>query len=117
MLILILLSGMAFMSNSYMKDEEKRVAQQSESSHLLEFYGEGCPPCVRMNPLVARLEKEENVKVEKLEVWHNSENAKKMEEYDQGRCGAVPFFYNTKNDRWICGATTYEELREWALSK
>ena len=67
-----------------------------------------------MHKLTERLEKEEGLVVEKLEVWHNKENSKKLEELDKGFCGGVPFFYNTKSCKWICGETTYEELKEWA---
>ena len=41
---------------------------------LIEFYGEECPHCQAMLPLVERLEKEEGLKVERHEVWHNKEN-------------------------------------------
>ena len=80
---------------------------------LLEFYGKECPHCSRMHALVERIEKEEGVKVEKHEVWHDAKNAKKMEEYDKGLCGGVPFFYNTETRKHICGETTYERLRAW----
>lgn len=81
---------------------------------LLEFYGRECPHCHNMDPLVDRLEKETGVKLEKIEVWHNTENAKKMEEYDKGRCEGVPFFVNTETDDIICGESSYEELKKWA---
>lgn len=83
-------------------------------SHLLEFYGTECPHCESMKVLVAKLEKEEGVKVDSFETWHNEENAKKMEEYDKDLCGGVPFFYNTKNKKFICGEASYDELKEWA---
>ncbi|HEY4715176.1 MAG TPA: hypothetical protein VIH31_01590 [Candidatus Paceibacterota bacterium] len=67
-----------------------------------------------MKPLIAKLEKEEGVKVDSYEVWHNEDNAKKLEEYDQDLCGGVPFFYNTKNKKFICGEASYEELKDWA---
>ena len=68
-----------------------------------------------MAPLVERLEREEGVNVAKLEVWHNESNATLMREYDKGYCGAVPFFYNKKTGKWICGETDYERLKKWAL--
>ncbi|MEJ0001750.1 MAG: hypothetical protein WDN09_01005 [bacterium] len=86
-------------------------------SHLLEFYGTECPHCVRMHDLVVRLEKEEDVKVDTFEVWHDEANAKKLEEIDQEFCGGVPFFYNTKTKKWICGEAEYAELKEWALGR
>ena len=84
---------------------------------LLEFYGKECPHCLKMAPLVEKLIKEEKLKVKQYETWHNDENAKKMEEYDKDFCGGVPFFYNTESRKWICGSTSYEELKAWALSK
>ena len=83
---------------------------------LLEFYGKECPHCVRMHELVKKLESEEGIKVETFEVWHNEENQKKMDEYDKGLCDGVPFFYNTKSNKYICGETSYEELKNWAES-
>jgi hypothetical protein len=67
-----------------------------------------------MHKLVERLEKEEGVKVDTYEVWHNDENAKKLEEIDKDMCGGVPFFYNTKNKKFICGEVEYKELKDWA---
>ncbi len=86
-------------------------------SHLLEFYGTECPHCIRMHKLVERLEKEEGVKVDTFEVWHNAENAKKLEELDKDFCGGVPFFYNTETNKWICGEEDYAALKDWALGK
>lgn len=84
---------------------------------LIEFYGEECPHCKLMMPLVEKLEAETSRPVHKLEVWHNDENLKKMEELDKGQCGGVPFFINTDTNDFICGATDYEELKNWALGK
>jgi len=58
---------------------------------LYEFYGDECPHCKNMDSKVEQLEEDEDVKVEKLEVWNNQENAEKMEELDDGKCGGVPF--------------------------
>ena len=88
-----------------------------ESSHLIEFFGSECTHCRSMDPLIARLQDEEGLAVKRLEVWHNEENAKQMRQYDQGFCGGVPFFYNTKSRKWICGSTTYEKLKDWALGR
>ena len=85
--------------------------------HLFEFYGTECPHCVRMHELVEKLAKEEGIKLESLEVWHNKQNEKLMLEYDKGLCGGVPFFYNTKTNKCICGEASYEELKDWAQGK
>ncbi|MFB6166889.1 MAG: hypothetical protein ABEJ62_01355, partial [Candidatus Nanohaloarchaea archaeon] len=77
---------------------------------LYEFYGEECPHCAAMEEKVERLEENEDVEVEQLEVWHDEENAAKQEELDDGRCGGVPFFINTETGDWICGEAPYDEL-------
>jgi thiol-disulfide isomerase/thioredoxin len=81
---------------------------------LKEFFGETCPHCVAMKPLVEQLEKELGVTVEKHEVWNNEENAKEAEALDKGVCGGVPFFINTETNARICGSCDYEELKKWA---
>jgi hypothetical protein len=68
-----------------------------------------------MEPLVERLENEERMRVAKIEVWHNEANAKLMREYDKNYCGGVPFFFNKKTGKWICGESDYERLKKWAL--
>ncbi len=67
-----------------------------------------------MVPLVERLEEEEKVKIAKLDVWHNEQNATLMKQYDKSYCGGVPFFFNKKTGKWICGETDYERLKQWA---
>ena len=81
---------------------------------LLEFYGRQCPHCVQMEPLVEKLEKDTGVKVDQYEVWHSEENARKMEQYEKGLCGGVPFFFNTDTNEYLCGSSSYNELKEWA---
>ena len=82
---------------------------------LLNFYGEECPHCKHMDPLIAQLETELGVKVEKFETWHNKENDNKRAEYDNGFCGGVPFFVNTTSGGKLCGAVPYETLKAWAI--
>jgi len=81
---------------------------------LLEFYGKECGHCFAMNGLVEKLEKELGVTVQKYETWHDQANAHKMEEYDTGLCGGVPFFFNTDTKAFICGEASYGELKAWA---
>lgn len=92
------------------------MTTNSNGKRLLYFYGEECEHCERMKPLIEKLEKENGVKLEKFETWHNEANAKMAEEYDQNLCGGVPFFYNTKSKEWVCGETSFEKLKDWTLS-
>lgn len=84
---------------------------------LLEFYGRECIHCMKMAPVVDQLEKETGLKIERLETWHNQENAEKLKEYDKGICGGVPYFINTETNETICGEADLETLKKWALSK
>ena len=85
----------------------------ADKPKLLEFYGEECPHCVRMAPLVEKLEKELGVIVEKYEVWHDEKNAELMKKYDTS-CGGVPFYFNQTTSQSICGEVPYELFKEWA---
>lgn len=69
-----------------------------------------------MLPLVEKLNKE-GAEIEILETWHNAENAKKLETFDTGLCGGVPFFYNATSKKFLCGEATEEEVRKWSDGK
>ncbi len=81
---------------------------------LLYFYGEDCPDCIRMQARLDRLENEEGIIITRLEVWNNKENDELCMKYDDGACGGIPFFYNTKTGKSLCGEVTYKELKIWA---
>ena len=82
---------------------------------LLEFYGETCPHCIEMKPIVEKVEKDLGIVIERLEVWNDEANAKRLEAIDDGLCGGVPFFFNTDTKAYICGEASYEELKKWAI--
>ena len=65
-----------------------------------------------VDPLVTKLEKEQNVKVHRLEVWADQKNRKLLEKY--AGFSAVPFFYNEATGRKITGEAAYDELKRWA---
>jgi len=92
-----------------------KLPEKGEEEHLLEFYGIECISCAAMEPIVKKLEQELFVKFKKIEVWHSHANAHLMMYYAKGECKAVPFFYNKKTGKGLCGPQTYEKLREWAL--
>lgn len=86
----------------------------AEGNHLLYFYGTECTHCHEMDEPMERLSKEEGLVIKKLECWHDEQNARLLEQYDQGLCGGVPFLYNTKTGKFICGTCDYETLKNWA---
>jgi thiol-disulfide isomerase/thioredoxin len=88
-----------------------------KGGRLLEFYGTECHVCIEMAPLIERLEKEEGIKIEKLECWHDDKNDALREKMDEGDCGGVPLFINEKAGHKHCGGMSYEELVAWAKEK
>jgi thiol-disulfide isomerase/thioredoxin len=90
---------------------------------IIMFYGAECPHCHVMMPLVERLVKEEKIKVEKREVWHNEKNADEMRKYQKlimessdGVFG-TPAFIDEKGTKALCGEVPYAELKKWAKGK
>ncbi len=85
------------------------------------FWARECPHCKAMMPYVDKLEKETDIKLERLEIWHNEKNADLMRSYKPiiaPKCGGqlkTPTFFNTETNDVICGEVEYEKLKEWAL--
>ena len=96
------------------------VQKEKKMSKLIMFHGRECPHCLRMMPLVDRLEKEEGIVFEKLEVWHEEKNADKMRSLRDviaPKCGGqlrTPTFFHTETKNVLCGEVEYEDLKEWA---
>lgn len=90
-----------------------RVASQPRP--LARVTGKGDDYCAQMEPLKERLKDELGVEIRCFEVWYGTANLELLQKLDRGRCGGVPFFYNKKSRRFICGATTYANLKAWAL--
>jgi len=89
-------------------------------AQLIMFHARECPHCRRMMPLVERLEKEEGIIFEKLEVWHNEKNADLMRSYRDilaPQCGGqlrTPTFFNPETKDAMCGEVEYDRLKAWA---
>lgn len=84
-------------------------------SDIIMFYGKECVHCHEMLPLIEKLEKEKKLKVEKLEIWHDSKNKAIYDKLNTGiKCTGVPYFYNKKTKAYICGAASYENLKKIA---
>jgi len=89
-------------------------------ARLLMFHARECPHCRRMMPLVDRLEKEEGIVFEKLEVWHDEKNADLMRSYRDilaPKCGGqlrTPTFFRPDTNDVLCGEAEYDRLKDWA---
>ncbi len=77
------------------------------------YYGKDCPHCAKMHELLDATEKKQGKLFDRVEVWHNEEELKKLEAIDKDRCGGVPFFYNPKTDTYLCGEIEEGELETW----
>jgi len=86
---------------------------------LIDYYGEECVICKKIEPLLNKLKKEEGVIIQRIEVWHNAGNQKKMMNHAKGRCQALPFIYNPDTDEFLCGnaADNYAALKKLAKDK
>lgn len=97
--------------------------QEEKLSKLIMFYARECPHCRAMMPLVEKLEKEEKISFEKLEVWHDEKNADLMRSYRSviaPKCGGqlrTPTFFNPETNDVLCGEVPYEKLKDWALQQ
>ena len=86
------------------------------------FTGKECDHCHANEPIVEQVEKELNVKIERIEVWHNAENAAFLEKIDKNEdgsvfCGGIPFFLNEVTGKKLCGPQKLEKLKEWVQGK
>ena len=101
----------------------KAMSSAASKPFILEFYGEECPPCHYVRPTVEKLEKDLGIHFEKLEVWHNEENAERMERHREaiesasGGMYGVPTFFNTRTGKALVGAVDYETLKAFALAE
>jgi thiol-disulfide isomerase/thioredoxin len=85
---------------------------------IIMFYGESCPHCHHMMPIINRLIKE-GFEIEKKEVWNNDENAEEMRTFADiivPACGdglGVTCFINKTKNTALCGEQSYEILKKW----
>ena len=89
---------------------------------LIMFSGTECVHCKEMDPLLEQLKQETSIEIIHVEVWHDADNAAWLEEIDKNSdgsvfCGGIPFFYNEKTGKKLCGNQKYEKLKAWALGE
>jgi thiol-disulfide isomerase/thioredoxin len=87
---------------------------------FVEFYGEECPHCRKMIPIIAQVENETGVHFEKLEIWHNETNKDvylKYAEYITRDCGSlgIPTFIGLKTNKSMCGEKSVDELKRFII--
>ncbi|HTK03480.1 MAG TPA: hypothetical protein VL401_01800 [Alphaproteobacteria bacterium] len=73
--VLLILGGIFFFSKS-----SQTITYNMSPNTYLYFWGEGCPHCKNVAEFLATWDKKDKIKLEKLEVWYNANNAKIMQE-------------------------------------
>eukprot|EP00438_Fugacium_kawagutii_P030600 Skav228337 [mRNA] locus=scaffold1898:101855:102124:- [translate_table: standard] len=70
----------------------------------------------RMRYLGGLLEKEiPGTKIVWLEAWDNPLNERLRATIDlKNQCGGVPYLFNRKTGKVLCGVVAYDKLRAWA---
>jgi thiol-disulfide isomerase/thioredoxin len=97
------------------------LLRENKMGNLIMYYGENCPYCHVMMPILDKLKKKEKINITKKEVWNNDENADEMRKHSQLIMDAcedglgVPAFFSIKTNDALCGEITYDELKEWAM--
>ena len=86
------------------------------TGEFVEFYGDGCPHCARMAPVLEKIESETDVEFQKLEVYKNKTNQEEMLRHAENieqECGllGVPVFYAVETDKAVCGEVSEKELK------
>eukprot|EP00439_Symbiodinium_sp_Y106_P085342 s735_g28.t1 len=84
--------------------------------HLIGFYAEQSMEAKRMRFLGDLLEKElPGTKIVWLEAWDNPLNERLRATIDlRNQCGGVPYLFNRKTGKVLCGVVAYDKLRAWA---
>lgn len=79
-----------------------------DQSGLIFFYGDTCPHCKNVEDFMAKNKTEEKIKITKLEVYNNADNARllvskaKVCKLNTEQIG-VPFLWNAENKSCLVG--------------
>uniref|UniRef100_A0A7S1RXC5 Thioredoxin domain-containing protein n=1 Tax=Alexandrium catenella TaxID=2925 RepID=A0A7S1RXC5_ALECA len=90
--------------------------ERGTAPHLIGFYAEQSMEAKRMKYLGDLLEKElPGTKIVWLEAWQNPMNERLRATIDlRNQCGGVPYLFNRKTGKVLCGVVAYDKLRLWA---
>eukprot|EP00448_Togula_jolla_P011342 CAMPEP_0170598766 /NCGR_PEP_ID=MMETSP0224-20130122/16424_1 /TAXON_ID=285029 /ORGANISM="Togula jolla, Strain CCCM 725" /LENGTH=160 /DNA_ID=CAMNT_0010923343 /DNA_START=55 /DNA_END=537 /DNA_ORIENTATION=+ len=90
--------------------------ERLKKPHLIGFYAEQSLEAKRMKWLGDLLEQEiPGVKIVWLEAWENPLNERLRATIDnRNQCGGVPYLFNRKTGKVLCGVVSYDKLRMWA---
>mmetsp|Transcript_33348 Transcript_33348/g.61153 ORF Transcript_33348/g.61153 Transcript_33348/m.61153 type:complete len:168 (+) Transcript_33348:58-561(+) len=92
------------------------TAEKESKPHLIGFYAEQSMEAKRMKYLGGLLEKElPGIRIVWLETWENPLNERLRASIDlRNQCGGVPYLFNRRTGKVLCGVHSYDKLRMWA---
>lgn len=92
-----------------------RLLPHSDSCYLLEFHSDQAEYKDEMEPVLRRLENDLSTKVRRINIFRRREFMGVLEKIGHDECGQLPFYYNRRTGQAVCGATSYMNLRRWAV--
>ena len=107
-MIVIILAGVLFwgLQSGFCKYFSGPVTPTPLPSGIVLFYGQGCPHCADVENFIAQNNIDQKVKITRLEVWYNKNNAALLAQVAQ-KCGitansvGVPFLYDGNGKCYI----------------
>ncbi len=100
----------------------KSIGGTPITSPYVEFYGERCGHCARMEPIVGEVERELGINFSKLEITTNLANEGvflRFKDSIRKQCDflGTPTFYNLDTGSALCGEVDKETLKAWVLNQ
>ena len=90
-----------------------KLVPHDDACYLMEFHSDNCDHCEQMEPVLRRLENDLKTKIRRINIFRRREFMGLLEAIGHDECGSLPFYYNRRTGRAICGATTYINLKRW----
>lgn len=106
---IIILAGVIFFgaqSGFFSKVVPEKVIPTPLPSGIVLFYGTECPHCKNVEDFIAQNKIDEKIKITRMEVWHNQNNAATLAQVAV-KCGitgnsvGVPFLYDGNGKCYI----------------
>ena len=92
-----------------------RLFPHSDKSYLVEFHSDGAEHRDDMEPVLRRIENECNTKIRRINIFRRREFMGILEKIGHDECGGLPFYWNRRTGQAVCGATSYSNLKRWAV--
>ncbi|MGA2418010.1 MAG: hypothetical protein ABSF55_02130 [Candidatus Staskawiczbacteria bacterium] len=108
--IIIILAGVffwAWQSGFFLKGASVSVTPTPLPAGIVLFYGQGCPHCADVETFIKANNIDQKLKITRLEVWYNKNNAALLAQVATQKCGitgnsvGVPFLYDGNGKCYI----------------